>query len=267
LFGSLCSMSLWFPWERWKQAAAKVRASVLFVGGFTCARQVSKLNILRVFNCLSLCSWTKWIQYLNLVIYDKYLDEPTSLSNNGAWESIEPSGLVEHGIQQTRRLIFSCSVIQEPSSELNRVNPWMWLNPECGPGVLILLVYVILPCFSEDVGMTALMGVSWQDKDADHRTCPRNMLPARYIMFMVLCFYCDSLTEEVHQKLKAFNTPVHVSKVAARWKLRKGMYVWTAIRSASKVTQRKETKDFSTSVHKVDLMLAHLQSACIVTLQ
>ena len=53
--------------------------------------------------------------------------------------------------------------------------------------------------FSEYVDMTALMGVSWQNKDADHRTCPWNMVPAsslcEYIMFMVLCFCRDTFTK------------------------------------------------------------------------
>jgi len=67
---------LWFVWKSLLHVIAisskrdesrllqRWELTVLFVGGFTCVRQVSKLNILSVFSCPSLCSWTKWISIL-----------------------------------------------------------------------------------------------------------------------------------------------------------------------------------------------------------
>jgi hypothetical protein len=54
-------------------------------------------------------------------------------------------------------------------------------------------------------------------------------------MFMVLCFFffCrDSFTKGL-TGIEGFNTHVPVYKVAASWKSRKGMYVWSSIKSAS----------------------------------
>ena len=75
-FQCIRAWKLWFVWKSLLHVIAisskrdesrllqRWELTVLFVGGFTCVRQVSKLNILSVFSCPSLCSWTKWISIL-----------------------------------------------------------------------------------------------------------------------------------------------------------------------------------------------------------
>lgn len=75
-FQCIKAWKLWFVWKSLLHVIAisskrdesrllqRWELTVLFVGGFTCVRQVSKLNILSVFSCPSLCSWTKWISIL-----------------------------------------------------------------------------------------------------------------------------------------------------------------------------------------------------------
>ena len=75
-FQCMKAWKLWFAWKSLLHVIAisskrdesrllqRWELTVLFVGGFTCVWQVSKLNILSVFSCPSLCSWTKWISIL-----------------------------------------------------------------------------------------------------------------------------------------------------------------------------------------------------------
>jgi len=215
LFVSLCSMAMQFLLRKTKTGCCKCELTVFFDGGFTGARQVSKLNILKVFSCLSLCSWTKWIQYLNLFIYDQYLDELTSLSNDGAWDQESHLGLCNKEHSKPVDCWSSVSrVIQEPLSELNIIhNPWMWLKRECSE-VLVLLVYVILPCFSENVvrlhswvchGKTKMQIIG-----PAHGPCYQQ---AHYVLYMpsLWCFAIAVIPWlKVHLKLKVFNTHVRV---------------------------------------------------------